>query len=474
MKRLGDELIEEICEYNNIHESIHTVLKGTKRKKTRIGKLILKYEPQFIRSVAKRIRSGKFHVGRYQEMLVTDGPKIRRVQSIPILDRIAANAVMSVVEAHVFRKYIRTTGASIKQRGAHDLKQIIERDMRRNPGAFRYCYSSDFKKFYESIQQDFLLYSLRKMFKGRILMGIFESFVGMMPNGISIGLRSSQGFGNMMLSLHLDHYVKDRLGWKFYYRYCDDIHAACEDKSKMWKFRNIMHERADFMHLTIKPDEHVYPITEGIDALGYRMYPEVTRLRKRVKKNFAKRYKKLSSKRRRRELVASFYGHCKHASCNNLFYKLTGVRMKDFKELKIKPKYGDNKKRFNGQRVSLKTLRNTQVVVLDFETGVVPGWMRDEYNKAVAEAKSRLNTLHQKYGDNIPSTEEYVLPENVAKPEGRYVVFIEDEEGKKCKFFTGDRDIWSVLDQVREADELPFRTTIKAQDNGNNQKFYFA
>lgn len=474
MKRLGDELIEEICEYGNIYESLHTVISGTKRKNTRVGRLILKHEDQFIRSIASKIRNGKFRVGRYQEMLVTDGPKVRRVQSVPILDRIAANAVMTVVEQHVHRKYIRTTGASIKRRGAHDLKQIIERDMRRNPEAFRYCYSSDFKKFYESIEQDFMMYSLRRMFKGKILMGIFESFVHMMPTGISIGLRSSQGFGNMMLSMHLDHYIKDRLGWKFYYRYCDDIHAACGDKSSMWKFRNVMHERAAVMHLTIKPDERIYPVTEGIDALGYRIYPEVTRLRKRIKKNFAKKYKGIKSKRRRRELVASFYGQCKHASCNNLFYKLVGVMIRDFKELKIKPKYGDNKKRFNGQRVSLKTLRNTQVVVLDFETGVVPGWMRDEYNKAVAEAKSRLNTLHQRYGNDIPSTEEYVLPENVAKPEGRYVVYIEDEEGKKCKFFTGDRDIWSILDQAREADVLPFRTTIKAQDNGNNQKFYFA
>ena len=195
MKRLGDELIEEICEYSNIYESLHTVIKGTKRKNTRVGRLILKHEDQFIRSIASKIRNGKFRVGRYQEMLVTDGPKVRRVQSVPILDRIAANAVMAVVEQHVHRKYIRTTGASIKRRGAHDLKQIIERDMRRNPEVFRYCYSSDFKKFYESIEQDFMMYSLRRMFKGRILMGIFESFVRMMPTGISIGLRSSQGFG---------------------------------------------------------------------------------------------------------------------------------------------------------------------------------------------------------------------------------------------------------------------------------------
>lgn len=40
MKRLGDELIDEICEYSNISDSIHVVLRGRKRKNTRVGRCI--------------------------------------------------------------------------------------------------------------------------------------------------------------------------------------------------------------------------------------------------------------------------------------------------------------------------------------------------------------------------------------------------------------------------------------------------
>lgn len=474
MKRIGDEIIDEICSESNIRQSIHEVISGTKRKKSRMGRCILKHEDAFIRSIAIKIRNGTFRVEKYQEMLVTDGPKIRRIQAIPLLDRIGVNAVMRIVEKHVFRKYIRTTGASIKNRGAHDLMSIILEDLQRHPEEMRYIYSSDYAKFYENISQDFMMYSLRRMFKGKILMKLFESFVTMMPSGISIGLRSSQGFGNMMLSMHLDHYVKDRKRLKRFYRYCDDVHKGAATKQELWEFRDLMHERAEYMHLIIKPNERIYPITEGLDALGYKVFPNIIRLRKRNKQKFARKIKKMKSKRRREELVAAFYGIAKHADCNNLFYKLTGITMKDFKDLKIKPKYNDGKKRFNQSRISIQDLNNQTVEILDFETGVIPGWQTDEYRKKLDRARSRLSSLVEKYKsiDKIPESEEWVDPESIVKPKGQYVVSINTEDGQKRKFFTGDRDIWSILDQAREQKCLPFRTTIKRVP-GTSNKYQF-
>ena len=476
MKRIGDEIISEIVSEENIRQSIHEVLKGKKRKRSRTGKCILKHEDAFVKSIGIKIQKGAFKVEKYQEMLVSDGPKIRRIQAIPILDRIGVNAVMRVVEKYVYRQYIRTTAASIKNRGAHDLMSIILRDLKKFSEQMKYFYSSDYKKFYESISQDFMMFSLRRMFKGKILMSIFESFVRMMPSGISIGLRSSQGFGNLMLSMHLDHYIKDRVGWKFFYRYCDDCHAAGENKKMMWKFRDMMHERADYMNLTIKSSERIYPITEGLDALGYIIKSSIIRLRKRNKQRFARKIRYMKSKRRRNELTAAFYSICKHADCAHLFYVLTGVKMKDFKDLKIKPKYSDGKKRFDAMKVSIQDLCNQTIEVLDFEKGIVPGWQIEEYKKTVDIAKSRFQSLLKKYGsiDDIPETEEWIHPNHVPAPEGRYVVYFNDEgdPNNKKKFFTGDKDIWSILDQVKEQNKLPFRTTIvKVKGSSNKYKF---
>lgn len=75
----------------------------------------------------------------------------------------------------------------------------------------------------------------------------------------------------------------------------------------MWKFRDVMHERADYMNLIIKSSERIYPISEGLDALGYIIKPSIIRLRKHNKQRFARKIKYMKSKHRRNELTAAFY-----------------------------------------------------------------------------------------------------------------------------------------------------------------------
>jgi hypothetical protein len=79
--------------------------------------------------------------------------------------------------------------------------------------------------------------------------------------------------------------------------------------------------------------------------------------------------------------------------------------------------------------------------------------------------------LLEKYKGEIPDDIDYETPESIKKPEGRYVVFINSESGKQ-KFFTGDRGIWSILDQAQEQGEIPFRTTIRKVP-GQSNKYQF-
>lgn len=79
---------------------------------------------------------------------------------------------------------------------------------------------------------------------------------------------------------------------------------------------------------------------------------------------------KVKSKKRRQELTASFYGLTKHADCKNLFYKLTGKKMKKLKDLGYKYKPKDGRKRFTGARIKSPELMNKDVTVLDYEKDV--------------------------------------------------------------------------------------------------------
>lgn len=430
MRREG-YIVEEVADYSNMSSSFDQVLRGSKRKKSRQGRYLLAHREEVIKELSGRIASGTYTVKDYRERTICEGGKIRRIQVLTMKDRIAVHAVMSVVDRYLKKRFIRTTSASIKNRGMHDLMTYIRRDMCEDPEGTQYCYKFDISKFYESVGQDFVIYCVRRVFKDQKLIAMLENFTRLMPEGISIGLRSSQGLGNLLLSVFLDHYLKDKYGVCHFYRYCDDGVVLGETKAELWKIRDAVHGQMNSIGLSIKPNERVFPVDEGIDFLGYVIRPDYVRLRKRIKQRFARKMHEVKSRRRRHELVASFYGMAKHADCNKLFYKLTGKKMKSFKDLNVAYKPDDGKKRFPGSVVSIRELVNLPIIVKDFETGI--------------------------------KTEQ---------GEDRCIVAIE-KNGEACKFFTNSEEMKNILAQVREMpDGFPFETVIKSETFGKGRTKY--
>lgn len=418
-------------DYANMEESFKQVLRGKKRKRSRQGKNLLAHREEVIGELAAQIAEGKFRVSGYRERTITEGGKLRRIQVLTMKDRIGVNAVMAVVDKHLRKRFIRTTSASIKERGMHDLLDYISRDLEQDPEGTRFCYKFDISKFYESVRQDFVMYCVRRIFKDRKLIEMLDGFVRMMPEGLSIGLRSSQGLGNLLLSVYLDHYLKDKYGVRHFYRYCDDGVVLGNAKSELWKIRDAVHEQMEQIGLKVKANERVFPVDEGIDFLGYVIYPDHVRLRKRIKQKFARKMHEVKSRKRRRVLIASFYGMAKHADCIMLYNKLTGKKMKSFKDLNVAYKPEDGKKRFAGAVVSIRELVNLPIVVKDFESGV-----------------------------------------KTSQGEDRCVVAIE-VSGEPKKFFTNSEEMKNILQQVSEMpDGFPFETTIKSETFGKGRTKY--
>lgn len=415
-------------------DSFKQVLSGTKRKRSQQGRRLLAHQEKVIQELTESISSGSFSLkpDDIGEMDIVEAGKQRHIQYLKSYKKsIAIHAIMAVVDKHLKRRFIRTTSASIEGRGMHDLMEYIRRDIRENPEGTKYCYKFDITKFYESVKQDFVMYCVKRVFKDKKLIAMLDNFVRIMPEGLSIGLRSSQGLGNLLLSVFLDHYLKDKYGVRYYYRYCDDGVVLAGTKSELWAIRDVIHQRMGEIELTVKANERVFPIEEGIDFLGYVIRPDSVRIRKRIKQKFARKMVEVKSRRRRRELVASFYGMAKHANCIMLFNKLTGKSMKSFKDLKVAYKPEDGKKRFPGVVVSIRELVNLSIVVTDFETGI--------------------KTEHG---------------------EDRCLVAIE-QNGEPKKFFTDSEEMKNILAQIREMpDGFPFETIIKTETFGKGRTKY--
>lgn len=425
-------IMQEITSYGNMSEAFGRVLRGKKRKKCRQGRYLLAHREEVIAELTAKLADGSFRLGSYHERIICENGKVRHLQILSMYDRIAVYAVMNVVDQYLHKRYIRTTGASIKKRGTHDLRKCMQLDMDNDPEGTRYCYKFDVKHFYDNTKPEFVMWCFRRVFKDKTLLSLLDHFLHLLPEGISFGLRSSQASGNLLLSVFLDHFLKDKYGIKYFYRYCDDGVVLCGHKQKNWLARNIVHEQIGEIDLEIKKNERVFPSAQGIDFLGYVTFNgSYSLLRKRVKKKYARKLHKVKSRKRRRELIASFYGMAKHACCRNLFYKLTGKKMKSFKDLNVAYKPEDGKKRFAGAVVSIRELVNIPIIVKDFETGI--------------------------------KTEQ---------GEDRCIVSIE-MNGEARKFFTNSEEMKNILAQIKEVpDGFPFETTIKTEVFGKGRTKY--
>lgn len=425
-KRYG-YLIDQITDYGNMSEAFDEVVRGLRNKERKAY-----YEAKRSRVIADLqalIVAGRFRVESYTEFEVKEGPKIRKVQSPSVKDRIGCNAIMRVVEKYVYPKVIRTSAASIKGRGMHKLYRKVRTDIRHDREGTRYYYKCDIRKFYQSIDQKVMWGVVLEYIKDPILLPMLKNLVEMMPEGLSIGLRSSQCFGNLLLS-RIDHLMKEKYHVRYYYRYCDDIVMMAAAKKELWRLRNILHREVEALGLVIKPDEAIRPITEGLDFLGYVDDGSHTRLRKRTKQKAARKLAKVKSRKRRQEIIGSLKGMAKWGDCNNMYHKLTGRKMKSFKELGLQYVAEDGKKRFGGKQVTLRSLQNVHIKIVDFETEV--------------PTENGLRT----------------------------VVSFEYDNGDTGKYFTADKQQLWYLEKIREMDEFPFDTTIGSEVFGNGKVRY--
>ncbi|MDD7318753.1 MAG: hypothetical protein PUG74_08780 [Prevotellaceae bacterium] len=433
MKRYG-HIIEEITARGNLCEAFDTVVRGTERKRMSEGRWLIAHHDEFLKDVAEEIRTGHVELGKWHERVITEAGKVRHLQVFDMKARIKVAAVMIITDKYLRKRFIRTTGSSIKNRGVHDLKAYIERDLREHP-EIKFWYKFDIRKFYDTVRQDFVKWCVRRVFKDAVLISLLDEFVSVMPDGISIsmGMRSSQGLGNLLLSVFLDHYLKDRYGIRFYYRYCDDGVCGSETKIDLWECSGFVHAQVEFIGQQVKYNDRVFPVEEGLDFLGYVIFPTHTLMRKRVKKSYARKLARVKSRKRRHELVASFCGMAKHADCKNLMKKLlTKKEMQEFSQMGLSYTPQDGKKRFKGESVRLSSIVNTKIEIHDYEKDV--------------STKNGKRTL---------------------------VYFRDPADGQFKKFFTASEEMTFILDEVRKrTDGFPFLATIRCEPYDEGKMHY--
>ena len=411
-------ILDEIISPQNMAESVDYVIAHLEHESQRAKHR--RRRDEYIARLTKAIGSGRFRVKDFRTMEVIDGPKPRVVQAPIVYERCGVHAIMVVVEKYVYRTLIRNTAASIKGRGMHWLHHVIEDEVKADPENYRYYFQADIYHYYDSIDQTIMKQQIREYIADPVILPILDSFVELLPNGLSKGLRSSQCFANIHLN-DVDH-LMEALTHGRYDRYCDDTGMFAKTKKELWILRNMYVAELAKLGLEVKPSEAIRPMSEGLDHLGYVQYPTHSLLRKRTKQNAARKLARVKSRTRRQEIIGSFKGMACHADCKHLFYKLTNQRMKKFSEMGLTHVPKDGKKRFNCDKLSLGQIANRPIVVLDFERGI--------------------RTCHG---------------------EDRYLVkFHFLNETTEYKFYTDSAEMKDLLEQITQVEDgFPFETTIQ-------------
>lgn len=325
MKRYGN-LYPAICDPDNIRIAFKSASKGKSNYKDVIR---IKDDPdKYLTKIEDMLRDKTFVNSSYKSFRRRESGKVRHIHKLPFFpDRIVQHAVCQVLSPIWDRQYIRDTYSCIVGRGIHDGVKRVKKALREDPENTVYCLKFDIKKYYPSISNEILKDILRRKIKCKDTLWILDSIVDS-TKGIPIGNYTSQHFSNLYLS-GFDHWVKEKLRVRYYYRYCDDIVLLSNSKEKLrsW-FLEIKSYLNNHLLLTIKDNWQVFPVSSrGIDFLGYRFFHTHTLLRKGIVKRYKKRVKELkkheniNKSRRAMSSLASYQGWMKYANCYNLRMK---------------------------------------------------------------------------------------------------------------------------------------------------------
>lgn len=211
-------------------------------------------------------------------------PKERLIFKLPYYpDRIVHHAIMNVLEPIWRSIFINNTYSCIKKRGIHKALRDVRSALKDKQNTV-YCLKLDVKKFYPSINHEVLKTIVRKKIKDEKLLRLLDGIIDSV-DGVPIGNYLSQFFANLYLT-YFDHWIKEKKGIKYYFRYADDIVILHSDKTYLWQLLNEIRDYFDNLKLEIKKNYQVFRVEDrSISFVGYNIYHDYVLIRKNIKYN---------------------------------------------------------------------------------------------------------------------------------------------------------------------------------------------
>lgn len=299
----------QVYDFPNLYASFRKARRG-KRSRPEVAAFEYNLEAELF-GLRDELATFTYRPGPHRSFVVRES-KRRLVSAAPFRDRVVHHALVNVIEPIFERRFIADSYANRVGRGTHRALDRCQQFARRYP----YVLSCDVRQFFPSIDHAILRARLARHIPDEGIMWladrILESGVGVLteeysmvwfpgddltaafrPRGLPIGNLTSQFWANLYLD-DLDQFVKRRLRCSAYLRYVDDFLLFADDKPALWAWREAIIDRLARLRLTLHEGRaQVYPVSEGVPFLGFRVYPDHRRLKSPRGHAFHRRLRRL-------------------------------------------------------------------------------------------------------------------------------------------------------------------------------------
>ncbi len=339
MKRL-DGIWTTLTSFENLLRAYRKARRG-KRSKPGVAEFGLNCEHELL-ALQRSLLEGTYQPGDYRLFTIYER-KPRVIAAAPFRDRVVHHAVMQVIEPHLDRTFISDSYACRHGKGVHAAVDRYQAWAQ----TYRYVLKMDIQQYFPSIAHDLLKEKLRRRVKDAAVLDLLDRIIESSPKstaepqyfpgddlltpldrrtGIPIGNLTSQFFANLYLD-DFDQYVKQALKVRPYLRYVDDMVVLDQDKTRLAEIRVAVRERLGIDRLRLHPRKApISPVADGLNLLGYVVYPARRRLRSDNGHRFARKFRRMAAAYQAGRLewakvvasTQSWIGHVQHADTEGL------------------------------------------------------------------------------------------------------------------------------------------------------------
>jgi retron-type reverse transcriptase len=333
MKR-ANNLYHKIVTFNNILLATKKARKGKKYKASTAS-----FECDLEKNIfimIDRLKNKTYHPGPYNDFYIYD-PKKRLISAAPYFDRVVHHALINVIGPVLEKSFIYDTYACIEKKGTHRAVKRYKEFQKNN----QYVLKCDIKKYFQNIDHEILYQKITKKIKCQDTLWLIKTIIDSRNDqdslvyfggdnlftpverkkGIPIGNLTSQIFANFYLN-DFDHLIKEQMRIRHYIRYNDDFVLFGNSKKYLNNLKTEISKELSKIRLNLHENKsRTYKTTDGVDFLGYRIFPDYILIRKKIVKNYRRKLIAMVQDFRKGKIklkkvrcsIRSWIGHAKHA-----------------------------------------------------------------------------------------------------------------------------------------------------------------